>query len=158
VTVPRVASSRLTLVSWAAQPHDLVLLARHSTPSLTIGLYAKASLHDIKGAVAALPDPRPEAPTPEALAATGTDSGRALTAQGQRAGDGWSRDTSVTVANDDANNDSHAGPTMGCNPHDCEGLDGLHRAESGSVASAGGGIRTHMLVTQRRILRAQCLP
>ena len=47
-------------------------LARHSTPSLTIGIYAKASLHDISGAVDALPDLTPEAPAPEALAATGT--------------------------------------------------------------------------------------
>jgi hypothetical protein len=31
-------------------------LARHATPSLAIGLYAKPSLHDIDGAKRFLPD------------------------------------------------------------------------------------------------------
>jgi hypothetical protein len=48
-------------------------LARHSTPSLTIGLYAKASLHDIKGAVENLPDLTPRETNPQSLAMTGTD-------------------------------------------------------------------------------------
>ena len=48
-------------------------LARHSTPSLTIGVYAKASLHDIKGAVANLPSLKPEETDAAVLAATGTD-------------------------------------------------------------------------------------
>ena len=51
------------------------MLARHSTPNLTIGVYAKACIHDLVGAVEALPDltstpDRTEAP---ALAATGTE-------------------------------------------------------------------------------------
>ncbi len=51
------------------------VLARHSTPSLTIGVYAKASLHDVKGAVESLPDLTATAPRTEAaaLAPTGTD-------------------------------------------------------------------------------------
>jgi hypothetical protein len=62
------------LVSSGASVKACQVLARHSTPSLTIGIYAKASLHDIKGAVEALPDltARP-ALKPEATAATGTD-------------------------------------------------------------------------------------
>jgi integrase len=48
-------------------------LARHSTPSLTIGIYAKASLHDINGAVESLPDLDTEGSSPEAMRATGTD-------------------------------------------------------------------------------------
>ena len=48
-------------------------LARHSTPSLTIGIYAKASLHDINGAVENLPDLTAPRPQPEALRMTGTD-------------------------------------------------------------------------------------
>jgi hypothetical protein len=40
--------------------------ARHSTPRLTIGIYAKADLHDIKGTVEALPDPTASRPNPEA--------------------------------------------------------------------------------------------
>src|SRR5262249_37295127 len=49
-------------------------LARHSTPSLTICVYAKASLHDIKGAVENLPDLSPRGPASEPLAMTGTDA------------------------------------------------------------------------------------
>ena len=51
-------------------------LARHASPSLTIGLYAKASLHDINGAIDSLPDPGKPSPRPEALAATGTTGKR----------------------------------------------------------------------------------
>jgi integrase len=50
-------------------------LARHHDPRLTIGIYAKASLHDIAGAVESLPDLTARAPEPEALRMTGTDSG-----------------------------------------------------------------------------------
>ena len=52
---------------------DCQTLARHSTPTLTIGLYAKVSLHDIKGAVENLPDLTPRESSPEPLAMTGTD-------------------------------------------------------------------------------------
>jgi hypothetical protein len=54
-------------------------LARHSTPVLTIGRYAHTQLHDITGALDALPDvtttatPAPAGPRPQELAATGTD-------------------------------------------------------------------------------------
>lgn len=61
------------LVSSGASVKTCQELARHSTPSLTIGLYAKASLHDIASAVDSLPDPMANRPRPEALAATGTE-------------------------------------------------------------------------------------
>jgi integrase len=61
------------LVSSGVSVKTCQVLARHSTPSLTIGIYAKASLHDIKGAVEALPDLTPTAPRTEAMAATGTE-------------------------------------------------------------------------------------
>jgi hypothetical protein len=50
-------------------------LARHSTPVLTIGVYAKTSLHDLTGAVEALPDltPSEAAKGHEYMQATGTD-------------------------------------------------------------------------------------
>jgi hypothetical protein len=51
-------------------------LAPHATASLTIGIDAKASLHDIQGAASALPDLSPDHPTTEAMAATGTDGRR----------------------------------------------------------------------------------
>lgn len=64
------------LGSTGASVKTCQVLARHSTPNLTIGIYAKASLHDISGAVDALPDLTPKAPTPEAMAATGMDGKR----------------------------------------------------------------------------------
>ena len=49
--------------------------ARHSTPVLTIGVYAKTSLHDVAGAVEARPDLTPSEPARalEFMQATGTD-------------------------------------------------------------------------------------
>ena len=61
------------LVSSGASVKTCQVLARHSSPSLTIGIYAKASLHDIKGAVDSLPDLTPTSPKSEPLATTGTD-------------------------------------------------------------------------------------
>ena len=60
------------LVASGASVKVCQTLARHSTPSLTIGIYARASLHDINGAVNALPDLPTETPAPEMMAATGT--------------------------------------------------------------------------------------
>jgi integrase len=51
-------------------------LARHSTPTLTIGRYAHARLHDLTAALDALPGsgtPQEPNAAPEAMAATGTD-------------------------------------------------------------------------------------
>ncbi len=54
------------LVASGASVKTCQTLARHSTPSLTIGIYAKASVHDLTGAVESLPDLAPSDPTPEA--------------------------------------------------------------------------------------------
>jgi hypothetical protein len=57
-------------------------LARHSTATLTIGVYARASLLDVTGALDALPNIEPIRPKAEAMKATGTDplaGGRAHT-------------------------------------------------------------------------------
>jgi hypothetical protein len=67
-------------------------LARHSSVTLTLGIYAHARLHDVVGAVEGLPDPFPAKPEVESAvqAATGTDGpigAQNLAAQlGQRAG------------------------------------------------------------------------
>jgi integrase len=63
------ASYISNLVASGASVKVCQVLARHSTPSLTIGIYAKASLHDIQGAVDALPDPTTNHPR-------GRDTGR----------------------------------------------------------------------------------
>ncbi|MGA8350584.1 MAG: hypothetical protein WB773_22525 [Isosphaeraceae bacterium] len=68
------------LVSSGASVKTCQTLARHSSPVLTIGIYAKASLHDIAGAVESLPDLTPTQPHCEALSATGTVGGPLATA------------------------------------------------------------------------------
>src|SRR4051812_33679964 len=78
-------------------------LARHSTPSLTIGLHAKASLQDINGAMDSLPDPGMSAPMPEAKAATVTEDQNANISKllfPAYAGDGTGRNPSVTKKHD----------------------------------------------------------
>src|SRR5271166_5939336 len=63
------------LVNSGASVKTCQTLARHSTPVLTIGVYAKTSLHDLTGAVEALPDLTPSEPASEReyMQATGTD-------------------------------------------------------------------------------------
>ena len=53
-------------------------LARHSTPTLTIGRYAHARLHDLQGALDGLPDQSPTI-EPGVLRATGTDNAQPST-------------------------------------------------------------------------------
>ena len=140
------------LVASGASVKVCQVLARHSTPSLTIGIYAKASLHDVDGAVAALPDPSAAAPGREARAATGTEPGPILTAPGQRAPGGLVR--LLTVA-DGMEPDAPGAPAApGATRNSLAGgpLDGPGRSESGSVAITGGGGRTHTGVPPRRIL------
>jgi len=60
------------LVSFGASVKKCQTQARYSTPSLTIGTYAKAGLHDIAGAVEGLPDLATPRPATEADLATGT--------------------------------------------------------------------------------------
>ncbi|MCL2330197.1 MAG: site-specific integrase, partial [Phycisphaerae bacterium] len=48
-------------------------LARHSTPTLTLGVYTKLGIHDLAGALTALPPLTNESPRQEAYRATGTD-------------------------------------------------------------------------------------
>jgi len=64
-------------------------LARHSTPTLTIGRYSHARLHDLTAALDALPDlttPPATTTTAEAMAATGTDGDAAEVSWGQKWG------------------------------------------------------------------------
>jgi hypothetical protein len=66
------ASYVSNLVASGAPVKDCQMLARHSSPALTIGVHAEASVHDIRGAVDALRDPAAAGAAPEAVAATGT--------------------------------------------------------------------------------------
>ena len=70
------------LVASGASVKTCQVLARHSTPSLTIGVYAKATVHDLAGAVGALPDIAPGTDDDARAIATGTDGRRGLPATG----------------------------------------------------------------------------
>ena len=70
--------SYVTALAMSSAPVKVVqTLARHSTPTLTLGIYAHVGLYDQTSALDALPDLTPTAPGPEAasLAATGTEGG-----------------------------------------------------------------------------------
>ena len=124
------------LVASGASVKTCQTLARHSTPSLTIGVYAKASLRDIGGAIAALPDLDPLQVTSERLAATGTQdqhSSNNSSLYFPYTGDGISRDLSVQDGKNHNAPGSIADPGASHNPMKIETLDGIGRSESGSV-------------------------
>ena len=107
------------LVASGASVKVCQVLARHSTPSLTIGVYAKESVHDIRGAVEVLPDPGAVRPAPKAEAATGTAGRRIkdrLAPPLPHEGDGSGRNPSVVGGNEHRNQRSHALPFAGRNP------------------------------------------
>jgi integrase len=125
------------LVSSGASVKTYQVLARHSTPSLTIGVYAKASLHDIKGAVEALPS-LTSSPRREALRASGTTNTHkqpfahqlptATAANGRELSDS----DVLTGANDPAMMEAQAVGNSG--------VGGSCRIASDTVMSTGGGI------------------
>jgi integrase/recombinase XerD len=124
------------LVASGASVKVCQTLARHSTPSLTIGLYAKASLHDIKGAVASLPDPNHEAPTPEAEAATGTDGKHSSNRRSPYfplGGDRKGRNLSVIGGDDDVKFGGYEAISDTTQPVKMEGFDASSRSNTGPV-------------------------
>ena len=79
-------------------------LARHSDPRLTIGRYSHARLHDLQGALEALPDLQPQGreERAEAVAATGTDHASPIDAEskcGSKCGSSGAAKTCVQAAN-----------------------------------------------------------
>src|SRR4029079_6574406 len=86
--------SYITALAMSKAPVKVIQsLARHSTPTLTLGIYAHVGLYDQTPALYALPGPTATVPEaePEILAATGTDCGSTSAAHGQRAGGGTGR-------------------------------------------------------------------
>jgi hypothetical protein len=119
-------------------------LARHSTPTLTLGVYTHLGPHDQAAALDALPDLTRPAPDREssALAATGTDSVtpdcHKLSALCQRGEDGSGRNRSVP----DVIAGSSVQEPMTVLPLKNRGLAGYSRFDSdadaeGSVSAAG---------------------
>ena len=125
------------LVSSGALVKTCQTLARHSTPSLTIGIYAKASLHDIAGAMDALPEMTPCRPEPEALAATGTGGGpisKPLSLHFPYGGDGSGRELSVIGGNEHENVSPHVLLTSGPDSNQTGTLDAQGRVLSAPVS------------------------
>ncbi|HKM54691.1 MAG TPA: tyrosine-type recombinase/integrase, partial [Isosphaeraceae bacterium] len=123
-------------------------LARHSTPVLTLGVYAHVGLYDQAPALDALPDLTQPAPRSAStiLAATGTDSATpdrdintpSWVAQGKRAGDGLGRNESCS----DVMTRSDVAECMNVSSSKTEGFDGSRRLLTcpdalGSVSVAG---------------------
>jgi hypothetical protein len=126
------------LVSSGASVKTCQVLARHSTPHLTIGIYAKATMHDLAGAVNALPDLGPDAPPVESARATGPEGqliNDHLAHHLPTAGDGSGRTVADAVA---MARDTVARPKS-CSSKDLSVADGLSRDGSVRVAD---GIRT----------------
>jgi hypothetical protein len=140
--------SFITALAMSKSPVKVIQsLARHSTPTLTLGIYAHVGIYDQTAALDALPVQPPAtqpAAEPGTLAATGTDGliSRSLALHLPYAGDGSCRPETVPVVTDDA----RAGPSgtdlAGRNPLEIGPLDAGSRPLSASVGSGGGGIRT----------------
>ena len=89
------------IVAGGASVKEAQELARHSDPRLTIGRYSHARLHDLQGALDALPNlslSKIHAPEPEDQRATGTD-GKACCENGQQLGQQLGGKTVQNVAN-----------------------------------------------------------
>jgi hypothetical protein len=149
------------LVSSGASVKTCQVLARHSTPNLTIGIYAKASLHDVQGAVERLPALNNSGPSPESMAATGTDGERISERFAHHlptGGDG----TGLFLTEGDGLAPTSFGDlsidSEGSQPLNMTGVGDEGRELSAPVANAGGGNRTHTGVTPRRILSPLRLP
>src|SRR5262249_45250401 len=107
-------------------------------------VYAKASLHDIKGAVENLPDLTPREQAPEPLAMTGTDPvltpiSERFAAHLPRAGDVSSRSESDS----DVMTQSDEPACFNNKPPGNRGLDASSRLETSSVANAPRRTRTY---------------
>jgi hypothetical protein len=140
--------SYITALAMSTAPVKVVQsLARHSTPTLTLGLYAHVQLFDQTAALDALPgQSRPTAPKaePATLAATGTNGRISQSASllYPYGGDGSGRILSPTVGSDDLTTLDRASHLDGSQPLDPSGFDASCRVLSVPVGSGGGGIRT----------------
>lgn len=120
-------------------PRVVQRLMRHSTLELT-GRYTRSRAVDLEGAAAAPPSLRPDLPSPEGQAATGTDGriSERFAHYLPTGGDGTRRTLSVTGENADAF--FSAADRRKENPE--KPFDVSGRGISQAVLSSGGGTRT----------------
>ena len=137
--------SYITALAMSNAPVKVVqTLARHSTPSLTFGLYAHVGLYDQTAALDALPDLTAPDPTLETveMAATGTGgpTHRKTFAPSLRpGGDGIGQELSVTVGSDAVNAVSSGPISLEHNPLEMQSLDACGRELSATVGTEGVG-------------------
>ena len=114
-------------------------LMRHSTLELT-GRYTRPRMHDVEGAIGALPSLRPNPPAREAGSATGTDGpiSNHPSLHFPYEGDGSGRNLSVAGVN----GQSSPPTSMDRKSLQIGDFDGDCRPLAGTDASSGGGIRT----------------
>jgi integrase len=122
-------------------------LARHSTPTLTLGVYAHVGLYDQTSALDALPGqdrPSPDATEAPALAATGTIGriGMRPPLPVPYGGDGLGRIVSVRGELEDVMAGKSDGISDATELVKSKGFSGSIRPLSAPVGSGGGGIRT----------------
>ncbi len=111
-----------------------------STPTLTIGRYSHARLHDLTAALDALPDLQPQDTKPETAAATGTDGGGSnMAANWQRAGCETAQNAAESCEPDKDSRNENEQPNV--LPYVTLSDKRREAAEGG--ARGAGGIRTH---------------
>ena len=140
--------SFITALAMSKAPVKVIQsLARHSTPTLTLGVYAHVGLYDQTSALDALPDTAPTGPTTEAgkLAATGTDGPikKLLSLPFPYGGEGMGRNLSVEGDRDDVSFKESEDISEVPQIVNSSGVDAIGRNLADTVGSGGGGIRTH---------------
>ena len=131
-----------TLARSGAPVKVVQTLARHSTPSLTLGVYSHVGLHDQAGALAALPDLGTSRPTTEPMAATRTEgaiSGRDFAPYLLHTEDGTSLTESVPVGINRNDPPQSIGIEAGRKSLTLDTFDSLGRGLSVSVGAEGEG-------------------
>jgi len=137
--------SYITALAKSSAPVKVVqALARHSTPTLTLGLYAHVGLYDQAGALDALPATNNPGPKREAgaLPATGTDGGHIsdrFATYLPLAGDVSGRELSVTGGETAARQAAGRHDEASRNPLDVEALDTSGRPVSAPGTAEGVG-------------------
>ena len=140
------------LVASGASVKTCQTLARHSTATLTFDVYARASLHDVQGAVESLPDLASGPATPTALKATGTtDPIHRLNAVGsdlpQYFPNGETGSGRMATDGDGSGN-STCGESGNAKPLPEKGLDASHRMESDGVATCSESGKSSITLTR----------
>ena len=128
------------LVKSTAPVKVVQTLARHSTPVLTLGVYAHIGIHDQTAALDALPNLT--GPAPEPMAATGTDGnhiGNLRAPHLPHGGDGSGRIGSDAGGIEHANTRPDVPSMMVRNPVRDEALAASVRSPSGTAGTEGEG-------------------